>query len=572
MDAVPAGLDDEWLVKYVDSLCEGLLQQYTSQQYTDATIRVDDKVFQCHRVVLSAMSPYFDAMFSSGMRETEENIVTLQGTDAVTFDKILSFIYGRKYVIDVECVSSLLQTSVMLQIKCLQEQCEEFMITKVDTENCIGTWKLANGHGCHYLAHKAYRFILHYFNDIRKTEDFAALDLDELLTIIQDNDLNVKREEDVCDAVFQWITFNNEQRTKHLPNLVENLRFPLVQPEYLIEVVERFPDILNDQICREVLEEAKRYHLLPARRQDFVSSRLVYRNYDDFEEVIICIGGSDSTKSSSRDVLCYSTKNRQWHHLCPMPYDPGVEFAVCSYGNAIFVSGGSSNMNGMMYFVSTQNKWGMREPMLLGRRRHAMVSVGDSLYVLGGYNDEEDDCQFRTLLSVERFTIGSEKWEDAGYLSIPIRSASAAVDKDKIYLFGGVTSSDCDTKVIQCFDTRQKTCSRIGELPVYCRLSTALSCMQNILIVCPTGHVLSFSEGVIKEFGKISGFERYSFGAVILSNTILILGGTDSNEPVDEFISFDMDKKSASLTGEYMPVPMFDFGCLKTVINKKHMR
>jgi hypothetical protein len=34
-----------------------------------------------------------------------------------------------------------------------------------------------------------------------------------------------------------------------------------------------------------MLEEAKRYHMLPARRQEFTSKRASYRNAYDLEEV-----------------------------------------------------------------------------------------------------------------------------------------------------------------------------------------------------------------------------------------------------------------------------------------------
>jgi hypothetical protein len=103
-----------------------------------------------------------------------------------------------------------------------------------------------------------------------------------------------------------------------------------------------------------------------------------------------------------------------------------------------------------------------------------MVAVGESVYVLGGYDDNNDD-EYRTLMSIEQYGITTGSWEDASYLAVPVRSASAAVDREKIYLFGGVTSADFDTKVVQCFDTRLKTCTIVCELPVYCRVSQVTS-------------------------------------------------------------------------------------------------
>ncbi|XP_063444751.1 kelch-like protein 24 [Mytilus trossulus] len=562
---------EAWRVRYHKEICHGLAQALSNEEFTDIKIIIDDKTFNCHRIVLSIMSPYFSAMFASGMKECQDGVVHLQNVESEAFEKILKFIYGGQDFIDTENVDSLLQAAVMLQIKCLQERCEEYMVGKLDPENSLGAWKLAQGHGCLCLAERAFQFILYYFEQICKTEDFLAIDCDELLQIIDNNNLNIKSEELVCEAVMKWVHFNVDTRIKDLPRIFEKLRLPLIQPEYLIDVLEQDKLIRHDQSCRDVLEEAKRYHLLPARRQEFVSPRMSFRNFGDFEEVVVCVGGTDDNSKTTQRVICYSEKRSKWFSLAPMPHDPGVEFATCSYGNAIYISGGSTKMNAMLCYISTQNKWVYCEPMLLGRRRHAMVAVGEHVYVLGGYDDNNDN-DFRTLMSIERYSIATGSWEDAGYLSVAVRSASVAVDREKIYLFGGVTREDFDTKIVQCFDTRLKTCNIVCELPVYCRLSSAISHDHKIYLVCPDGDVIVFSaDGTTEEKGKIPGFDRYSFGAVLKNNSIIVLGGMDSDHSYGDCITFDLLTSTSSISADVLPQKASGIGCVKTVINKKYL-
>lgn len=459
----------------------------------------------------------------------------------------------------------------MLQIKCLQDRCEEYMIEKLDSENSIGAWKLAQGHGCSSLAERAFQFILHYFEPISKSDDFLAIDCDELLQIIDNNNLNVKNEKLVCEAVMRWIQSDVDKREKDVQRIFEKVRLPLMQPVYILSVLEHDRLIKDNPSCRDLLEEAKRYHLLPARRQEFVSPRMSFRNFGDFEEVIVCAGGSDEDSKTAQHFWCYSVKKNKWFSLTSMPYDPGVEFATCAYGNAIYISGGSTKMNSMLCYISTQNKWVHCDRMLLGRRRHAMVAVGESVYVLGGYDDNDDE--FRTLMSIEQYGITTGSWEDAGYLAVPVRSASAAVDREKIYLFGGVTSADFDTKVVQCFDTRLKTCTIVCELPVYCRLSSAISHDHKIYLVCPDGDIIIFfADGTTEIAGKLSGFDRYSFGAVLKNNSIVILGGMDSENTFGDRITFNLLTSKSSLYPYFLPLKSSGFGCVKTVINKKYLQ
>ena len=562
---------EAWSVRYHKEMCYGLAQFLNSQEFTDIKIIVDKTTFNCHRIVLSIMSPYFSAMFVSGMRECQDGVVHLQNVESESFEKILKFIYGGQDVIDTENVDSLLQASVMLQIKCLQDRCEEYMIEKLDSENSIGAWKLAQGHGCSSLAERAFQFILHYFEPISKSDDFLAIDCDELLQIIDNNNLNVKNEKLVCEAVMRWIQSDVDKREKDVQRIFEKVRLPLMQPVYILSVLEHDRLIKDNPSCRDLLEEAKRYHLLPARRQEFVSPRMSFRNFGDFEEVIVCAGGSDEDSKTAQHVWCYSVKKNKWFSLTSMPYDPGVEFATCAYGNAIYISGGSTKMNSMLCYISTQNKWVHCDRMLLGRRRHAMVAVGESVYVLGGYDDNDDE--FRTLMSIEQYGITTGSWEDAGYLAVPVRSASAAVDREKIYLFGGVTSADFDTKVVQCFDTRLKTCTIVCELPVYCRLSSAISHDHKIYLVCPDGDIIIFfADGTTEIAGKLSGFDRYSFGAVLKNNSIVILGGMDSENTFGDRITFNLLTSKSSLYPYFLPLKSSGFGCVKTVINKKYLQ
>lgn len=46
---------------------------------TDVIIEVKGELFHAHKVVLSAASPYFKAMFTGGLKESEMSRIKLQG-------------------------------------------------------------------------------------------------------------------------------------------------------------------------------------------------------------------------------------------------------------------------------------------------------------------------------------------------------------------------------------------------------------------------------------------------------------------------------------------------------------
>ena len=62
-----------------NNLLIGLNTLRKENTFTDVSIKVDDREFPVHKCVLSSFSPYFKAMFTAGLAETGQNIVTLNG-------------------------------------------------------------------------------------------------------------------------------------------------------------------------------------------------------------------------------------------------------------------------------------------------------------------------------------------------------------------------------------------------------------------------------------------------------------------------------------------------------------
>ena len=55
--------------------CNVLDELRKAGELCDAVIRVEDRTFRVHRAILSACSPYFRALFTNGMHETDQKEV-----------------------------------------------------------------------------------------------------------------------------------------------------------------------------------------------------------------------------------------------------------------------------------------------------------------------------------------------------------------------------------------------------------------------------------------------------------------------------------------------------------------
>lgn len=81
---------------YGNTLLAGLSSLLTEAAFTDVTLVVEGSEFKTHRIILSACSRYFRAMFVGQLSEVSKEQVGIHGVQSAIFGDILRFIYTGK--------------------------------------------------------------------------------------------------------------------------------------------------------------------------------------------------------------------------------------------------------------------------------------------------------------------------------------------------------------------------------------------------------------------------------------------------------------------------------------------
>lgn len=546
---------------------------YQDQRFTDIVIQVENQSFPCHKIILSAASSYFDAMFSADMKESKMEEIYLHDVSAKQFKDILAYIYGIKDIINHETAEDIIRISSMLQIENLQKKCESFMADNICTENCLALWKLSRHFNYEDLRKRSYPRILDNFLEICESQHFLDLDEDDLREIIKDDGLKVCDEDAVCDAIFRWVKHNESRRKHSLPDLFKHLRFSLLSLDYILDELDTSHLVSEFPSCIEIVKKAIKYHAMPARRHLLTNFNDEFRTVSNKTKLITVLGRRyRKGGETSLEFIGYDMKGNKWVslHNHALPYDVGEDFAVCSFGDDIFVTGGTRTMETCLRYSSKFSQWKERSQLNKGRYRHAMVAVKSALYVLGGYN-------FGTLSCIEEYDMGIETWKKVGELQHGVDATSAAALGDTIYVFGGWLGFAQETASIQCFDTKTKTSYEIGNLPLSCKYSRAIAVNNRIKIVTPQGDLVSFSPSDgSKIVTTLKDFSKRNFGLYVDDNGLYILGGEKENgcDSTEGDICNDAlvvtEKSSRKLEDMNLPVPMEVYGCVKTVVDKKY--
>ena len=110
---------------------------------TDITLVANGHNFPVHKIILVASSEYFMTMFSGSMVPSEERVY-MHGINEETMETILTYIYTSYVLITEENVEDLLDASSQFLLYSLQNRCAKFLKDRLDDENCLQIFCLAN--------------------------------------------------------------------------------------------------------------------------------------------------------------------------------------------------------------------------------------------------------------------------------------------------------------------------------------------------------------------------------------------------------------------------------------------
>ncbi|OQV16556.1 Kelch-like protein 20 [Hypsibius exemplaris] len=467
-----------------------------NNELCDVSILVGERQIFAHRAVLAACSPYFRAMFTGALDESRQTDVTLHDIDETAVQDLVDFAYTGKISIEERNVQTLLPAACLLQIQEIQDNCCDFLKKQLDPSNCLGIRSFADAYSCRDLLKAANRFAHQNFTDVVVSEEFLLLPVAQLVDLIQSDELNVRNEEQVYQlkAAVSWLRHDVRERRAHVAAVLENIRLCLVAPKFLVNTVGQEPLVKSDERCREIVDEAKNYLLLPAERSAMQGPRTRPRKPILRGEVLFAVGGW-----CSGDAI--STVER---------YDPQT------------------------------NEWKLMAPMAKRRCGVGVAVVGDLLYAVGGHDGQS------YLNSVERYDPQTNQWSgDVSPTSSCRTSVGVAVMDGFLYAVGGQDGVSC-LNLVERFDPAANRWSKVAPMSTK-RLGVAVAVVNGFLYACggsDGSNPLSTVERYDPRTNRWQtvapmGTRRKHLGCAVLNGYLYAVGGRDDNTELSSCERFD---------------------------------
>uniref|UniRef100_A0A2I3G7U3 Kelch like family member 29 n=1 Tax=Nomascus leucogenys TaxID=61853 RepID=A0A2I3G7U3_NOMLE len=493
------------------------LELTEQRPFTDLNIVVEGKDFEVHQNVLASCSLYFKDLIQrsvqdSGQGGREKLELVLSNLQADVLELLLEFVYTGSLVIDSANAKTLLEAASKFQFHTFCKVCVSFLEKQLTASNCLGVLAMAEAMQCSELYHMAKAFALQIFPEVAAQEEILSISKDDFIAYVSNDSLNTKAEELVYETVIKWIKKDPATRTQYAAELLAVVRLPFIHPSYLLNVVDNEELIKSSEACRDLVNEAKRYHMLPHARQEMQTPRTRPR---------LSAGGMESGVTLA-DVWCY---------------------------------------------MSLLDNWNLVSRMTVPRCRHNSLVYDGKIYTLGGLGVAGN------VDHVERYDTITNQWEAVAPLPKAVHSAAATVCGGKIYVFGGVNEAGRAAGVLQSYVPQTNTWSFIESPMIDNKYAPAVTLNGFVFILggayARATTIYDPEKGNIKA-GPNMNHSRQFCSAVVLDGKIYATGGIVSSEgpALGNMEAYEPTTNTWTLL-PHMPCPVFRHGC---VVIKKYIQ
>ncbi|XP_017774003.1 PREDICTED: kelch-like protein 10 isoform X2 [Nicrophorus vespilloides] len=356
--------------------------------------------------------------------------------------------------------------------------------------------RFARHYFCVELERRGRRFVRFNFGEVLKCGDggkeFERLPVEDVIEILGDDDLNVRSEEAVFEAVQKWVEHDIAGRAHHLPDLLKVVRMGNLSAEYLTYSVLQWPPIDADNECKSLIGDV--FKLMDSAPKDATLGHHPQLRPRVPHDILFAVGGW-TAGSPTNFIETYDTRADRWLLSRDNDLVPRAYHGICTLDGLIYMIGGfdgNEHFNTVRCFDPATHLWKDCACMYYPRCYVSVAVHGGRIYAMGGYNGRI------RMSSAERYDPQVNQWQQIQPMQRQRSDASAAALDDKIYIVGGFNGTEVMNSA-EVYDTLTNQWSFIPHM-ISARSGVSLVAFKDTL----------YALGGFNGFTRLTSGEKYS--------------------------------------------------------------
>lgn len=377
------------------------LMQDQKKVHDALLVSSDGQEVPVSKVVMAAVSTYFNALFLGPMGYDQEKPVQLQDITGSILQMIVRFAYsGELTGLTQDNLEAVVRAIDRLGMDDAFDQLKEACLKDLKEDNCLSYYRLAEAYYAPDVKDAAERVILLNF---RSLPDMSKrnMTLDEMRWFISSDHLNVSREEQTYRLITGWIEADAEKRRKFFGELISHVRFGNAALTFVQELLTTNPMVLADVEVQEYLKSADA--VLQDIQADPNPMKFDVVKYPFLrpripKDILFTFGGWSASSAVSM-IETYDVRVNKWYTL-HQKEKTGIRayHGMVWFQEEIWIIGG---FDGRIYFSTVESfdpvtkKWTRRACMETKRCYVSTAVLQDGIYACGGYdgNNRTETCE-----------------------------------------------------------------------------------------------------------------------------------------------------------------------------------
>ncbi|XP_076009955.1 kelch-like protein 10 [Genypterus blacodes] len=517
------------------------------EELCDAVIRVQNEDFHVHRIILSGCSEYFRSLFT--LSHPADQVYQINQMSPEIMQVIVEFAYMGSEEVNQQNVEELYIACDFFKVTGLMDACLRFMGEHLSKENCIDIWQLTETFICPTLNNDAFHFILQHFTEVCASSEFLKLSVQQLLKLIETDQLLVRDERTVFEAVLCWINHSPEERTTYISQILPKVRLALTTLDYIMTNVRNNKMVMCDTECQNTVLTAETllndaifyspgiYH--PLARPRLPAS------------ILLAIGGQIKNDIPTNVIEAYDICADIWVNVTNTEEETRSHQGAVFLNGSVYCVGGHDGFNllrGDSRFDLTTHTWHQVAPMTTRRCFVSITALNGLIYAIGGYDGQN------RLNTAECYDPETDEWLSIAPMHERRSQASCTAFQGKVYICGGFSGYDFLSSA-EYYSPESKRWTLIGPMSTgRCGLGVVALGEQIYAVGGNNDGVhLSLTEVYnprTNSWHRVTPISspRTNFGAEVVDGRLFVIGGYNGLNYISKVESYDPN------TGEWSEV------------------
>ncbi|XP_061835855.1 kelch-like protein 10 [Nerophis lumbriciformis] len=407
-----------------------------TRELSDAVIVVDKVEFQIHKIILCNCSPYFGELFLR-WSNPDQRVYIIHGPTPPLMQLLIDFAYTGSVPVTEDNVKDLLVAADKFNMTAIVQTCCTFLTERLCSENCIGIWQFTKNCYTPELQVAAYQYILYHFEEVANSDELWQLSIQDMCEILDRDDLIVKKESTVYEAILHWIAHAPGERSGNFTVLLEKVRLALMSQEFITINVLTNQLVQNCGKCLDMVAFATRMmrHMTTMSVSGYCN--LVARPRLP-SAILLAIGGW-SDANPIHHIETYDMHANCWDYLVESMQQPRAYCGAAFLNDCIYCVGGfggAVHYNTVSCFDLNTRTWREVAPMHFHRCYVSVTVVNGCIYALGGYDGRA------RLRAAEYYRPETNQWTLVANMHEKRSNAGCTTLNNKIYICGGFNGNE----------------------------------------------------------------------------------------------------------------------------------